>query len=34
MYSDSLYTGMAGLQAITAQMQAVASNLALSLIHI
>lgn len=28
MYSDSLYTGMAGLQAITAQMQAVASNLA------
>ncbi len=28
MYSDSLYTGMAGLQALTAQMQAVASNLA------
>lgn len=28
MNSDSLYTGMAGLQAITAQMQAVASNLA------
>ncbi len=28
MYSDSLYTGMAGLQAITARMQAVASNLA------
>ena len=28
MNSDSLYTGMAGLQAITAQMQAVASNIA------
>jgi flagellar basal-body rod protein FlgF len=28
MASDSLYTGMAGLQAITARMQAVASNLA------
>ncbi|MGE4481080.1 flagellar hook-basal body complex protein [Acidocella sp.] len=28
MYADSLYTGMAGLQAITARMQAVASNLA------
>jgi len=28
MFSDSLYTGMAGLQAITAQMQAVAGNLA------
>ncbi|MBU6448820.1 MAG: flagellar hook-basal body complex protein [Rhodospirillales bacterium] len=28
MNSDSLYTGMAGLQAISAQMQAVASNLA------
>lgn len=28
MQSDSLYTGMAGLQAITARMQAVASNLA------
>ncbi|GAN80037.1 flagellar hook-basal body complex protein [Acidocella aminolytica] len=27
MYSDSLYTGMAGLQAISAQMEAVASNL-------
>jgi flagellar basal-body rod protein FlgF len=28
MQSDSLFTGMAGLQAITARMQAVASNLA------
>lgn len=28
MYADTLYTGMAGLQAISAQMQAVASNLA------
>ncbi|MBU6418125.1 MAG: flagellar hook basal-body protein [Proteobacteria bacterium] len=28
MNSDSLYTGMAGLQAISAQMQAVASNIA------
>jgi flagellar basal-body rod protein FlgF len=28
MQSDSLYTGMAGLQSITARMQAVASNLA------